>query len=655
MDGVLFDLFVYLCAAVVAVPVAKRLGLGSVLGYLIAGIVIGPMLGIVGAETEQLQHFAELGVVMMLFLVGLELRPQLLWDMRARLLGLGGLQVLATALLIAALAWLMGPDWRTAMAIGLIMALSSTAIVLQTLNEKGLTRTEGGRASFSVLLFQDIAVIPMLALIPLLALPELLAHGGAEGVAAAADVGNAASPAHAAAGHAADDARASLSLVAGLDGWVYALVVLGAVAFVVLGGHFLTRPLFRFIAQSRLREIFTAAALLLVVGIALLMTLVDLSPALGTFLAGVVLADSEFRHELESDIEPFKGLLLGLFFITVGAGIDFGVLAADLLLLLGLTLGIMAIKGAVLLGLTRLFQLPTGDGWLFTLALAQAGEFGFVLLAFSVQNSVIPPDLAELLSLVVALSMLLTPALFIAYERWVMPRLRGADGAAPADEIDRQGTVVIAGIGRFGQIVNRMLVAAGVRTVVLDHEAGIVERMRHIGIQSFYGDASRPDLLHAAGIEDATVFVVAIDDRDRAVQLVEYVRRDYPKVHIIARAYDVNHLYLLRKAGADQALREVFESSLKTGAAVLRALGEHPFKVEKMRRAFRQHDEQGLEQLYELWDEHVELSKNRALLELVRARTESEQGVMATDRADLHDRSERGWTPPPRHYQDELE
>ncbi len=548
----------------------------------------------------------------------------------------------------------MGPDWRTAIAIGLIMALSSTAIVLQTLNEKGLTRTEGGRASFSVLLFQDIAVIPMLALIPLLALPELLAQGGAESVAAAADVvGNAANPAHAAAGHGAADAHASLSLVAGLDGWVYALVVLGAVAFVVLGGHFLTRPLFRFIAQSRLREIFTAAALLLVVGIALLMTLVDLSPALGTFLAGVVLADSEFRHELESDIEPFKGLLLGLFFITVGAGIDFGVLAADLLLVLGLTLGIMAIKGAVLLGLARLFRLPTGDGWLFTLALAQAGEFGFVLLAFSVQNSVIPPDLAELLSLVVALSMLLTPALFIAYERWVMPRLRGTDGAAPADEIDRQGTVVIAGIGRFGQIVNRMLVAAGVRTVVLDHEAGIVERMRHIGIQSFYGDASRPDLLHAAGIEDATVFVVAIDDRDRAVQLVEYVRREYPKVHIIARAYDVNHLYLLRKAGADQALREVFESSLKTGAAVLRALGEHPFKVEKMRRAFRQHDEQGLEQLYELWDEHVEMSKNRALLELVRARTESEQGVMATDRADLHDRSERGWTPPPRHYTDD--
>jgi len=266
-----------------------------------------------------------------------------------------------------------------------------------------------------------------------------------------------------------------------------------------------------------------------------------------------------------------------------------------------------------------------------------------------VQNSVIPPNLAELLSLVVALSMLLTPALFIAYDRWVLPRLSGGDAVRPADDIDRQGRVVIAGIGRFGQIVNRVLVAAGVRTVVLDHEAGVVERMRRIGIQSFYGDASRPDLLHAAGIEDAAVFVVAIDDRDRAVELVQHVHREYPKVQIVARAYDVNHLYLLRKAGADLALREVFESSLKTSATVLRALGEHPFKVEKMLRAFRRHDEDGLEQLYGLWDEDVELSTNHALLELVRARTQSEQTVMAGDRADLHDRTERGWTPPPRH------
>ena len=633
MGGVLSDIFVYLCAAVIAVPVAKRLGLGSVLGYLIAGIVIGPALGLVGAETEQLQHFAELGVVMMLFLVGLELQPRVLWGMRSRLLGLGGLQVLATALPIAALAWMLGPEWRSALAIGLILSLSSTAIVLQTLSEKGLTRTEGGRASFSVLLFQDIAVIPMLALIPLLALPELASHA----VAAGPTAGEHAAP----------------SLVDGLSGWPYALVVLGAVAFVVLGGHFLTRPLFRYIAAARLRESFTAAALLLVVGIALLMTLVDLSPALGTFLAGVVLADSEFRHELESDIEPFKGLLLGLFFITVGAGIDFAVLLANLWLVLALTLGLIALKGGLLFGLARLFRMRPGDRWLFTLALAQAGEFGFVLLAFSVQNSVIPPSLAELLSLVVALSMLLTPALFIGYEQVIVPRLSGRQ-VQPADQIDEQGSVVIAGIGRFGQIVNRMLVAAGVRTVVLDHEAGIVERMRRIGIRSYFGDASRPDLLQAAGIDEADVFVVAIDDRDRAVALVEYLRREHPRLRIIARAYDVDHLYLLKKAGVDVAVREVFEASLKAGAEVFKALGVHPFKAEKMRRAFRRHDEEGLEQLYEVWDENLELAKNQAMLERVRARNESEPLVLAADRADLHDRTERGWTPPPKGYGDEL-
>ena len=348
MGGLLFHAFVYLCAAVVAVPIAKRLGLGSVLGYLIAGIVIGPVIGLVGSETQEIQHFAEFGVVMMLFLVGLELEPRLLWEMRARLLGLGGLQVAVTAGLIAAIALALGNDWRIAVAIGLIFSLSSTAIVLQTLNEKGLTKTEGGRASFSVLLFQDIAVIPMLALIPLLAMPELAGHGlDAAG-------------AH---GHGED-----MSLVAGLPGWAHALVVLGTVAAVLLGGHFLSRPMFRFIAESRLREIFTAAALLLVVGIALLMTLVELSPALGTFLAGVVLANSEFSHELESDIEPFKGLLLGLFFITVGAGVDFGILFGDLGTVLGLTLGVMVLKGLVLLGLARLFRLDSRDGWLFTSA-----------------------------------------------------------------------------------------------------------------------------------------------------------------------------------------------------------------------------------------------------------------------------------------------
>ena len=634
MGGLLFSAFIYLCAAVIAVPLAKRLGLGSVLGYLIAGIIIGPVIGLVGSETEEIQHFAEFGVVMMLFLVGLELEPKLLWEMRSRLLGLGGLQVGITAALITGIAMLLDVYWSVAVAIGLIFSLSSTAIVLQTLNEKGLTQTSGGRSSFSVLLFQDIAVIPMLALIPLLALPELASQ--------APDVIDAGS-----------DSHHKISLVEGLPGWGYALVVLAAVAIVILGGHFLSRPIFRYIASSRLREIFTASALLLVIGIALLMTLVDLSPALGTFLAGVVLANSEFRHELESDIEPFKGLLLGLFFITVGAGIDFDILFGDFSTIIGLTVGVMLLKAAVLLFIARVFRLERGADWLFTLSLAQAGEFGFVLLSFTLQNNVIPAELVKTLSLVVALSMLLTPVLFIIYDKIILPRLSDGDIPEP-DEIDSKGVVVIAGLGRFGQVINRLLVASDVQTVVLDHEAEHIDRLRKFGIKSYYGDASRPDLLHSAGIENARLFIVAVDDRDRAVEMVEYVKQNYPQVTVLARAYDVRHLYLLKKAGVDLAIKEMFDGSLKLGAEALKILGFHPFKVEKMSRAFRRHDDEGLDKLYELWDEDIELSANRAFLATALEHADNLQDLMLTDRMQMHDRTERGWTPPPKGYTDVL-
>ena len=641
MGDFLFQAFVYLCAAVIAVPLAKRLGLGSVLGYLIAGILIGPVIGLVGSETQEIQHFAEFGVVMMLFLVGLELEPQMLWQMRARLLGLGGLQVAITAALIAGSCLVLGLYWSVAIVIGMIFALSSTAIVLQTLNEKGLTKTEGGRSSFSVLLFQDIAVIPMLALIPLLALPEAMTAGA--GAAAGSVAG------HGDAGH-----HETMSLVADLPGWGHTLVVLAAVAGVLFGGHYLSRPLFRYIANSRLREIFTASALLLVIGIALLMTLVDLSPALGTFLAGVVLANSEFRHELESDIEPFKGLLLGLFFITVGAGIDFTILFGDFATVIGLTLGIMLLKGLVLYGLARLFRLDGADGWLFTLSLAQAGEFGFVLLSFSLQNNAIPPELARMLSLVVALSMLLTPTLFILYDKLILPRLETKQSQTP-DTIDEQGTVIIAGSGRFGQIVHRMLAASDVHTVVLDHEAPMIDMLRRFGIKSYYGDATRPELLHAAGIENASVAVIAIDDRDRAIELVQYLRHHYPNIKILARAFDVHHLYLLNKAGVDIAVREMFDGSLRLAMETLRSLGVHPFKVEKMARAFRRHDEAGLEQLYEVWDENPDVAKNKAYLARAREHAETLKETMESDRMEFHDRTERGWTPPPKGYTKEFE
>ena len=634
MGGLLFQAFIYLCAAVIAVPIAKRLGLGSVLGYLLAGIVIGPVIGLVGSETREIQHFAEFGVVMMLFLVGLELQPRMLWQMRNRLLGLGGLQAGITAALIMAATMLLGVTWSVALTVGLIFSLSSTAIVLQTLNEKGLTKTEGGRASFSVLLFQDIAVIPMLALIPLLALPNLVGSG----VETVVD-------------HGTDGTHhETISLVAALPGWTHALVVLGAVATVLVGGNFLSRPLFHFIAASRLREIFTASALLLVIGIALLMTLVDLSPALGTFLAGVVLANSEFRHELESDIEPLKGLLLGFFITSAPASISASCSATSPPF--GLTL-VIVVKGVVLYDWLDYFGSTAHDRWLFTLGLAQAGEFGFVLLSFSLQNNVIPADLAATLSLVVALSMLLTPGLFILYDRFVLSR-PADNGDQQDDQIDEAGTIIIAGSGRFGQIVNRLLVASGAKTVVPDHEVAMIDMLGKFGVKSYYGDASRPDLLHAAGVESAKAIVIAIDDKERAVEIVEHVKRHHPHVKTLARAYDVGHLYLLNKAGVDVAVRELFDASLEIGKEALKAVGMHPFKVEKMSQAFRRHDFAGLDSLYELWDENTEMSSNKAYLARAREHGATLKDLMEADRLQLHDRSERGWTPPPEHYAEKL-
>ena len=550
MTAYFIQAFIYLSAAVIAVPLAKRLGLGSVLGYLIAGVVIGPIAGLVGSETNTLQHFAEFGVVMMLFLVGLELEPRMLWDMRHKLMGLGGLQVALSTFVVMGIALTFGLTWTVALTVGMIFSLSSTAIVLQTFNEKNLTKTEGGKNAFSVLLFQDIAVIPMLAFIPLLALPELIEKAQSAAATAA-------------------EHHDEMSLVAGLPGWAYGIVVLLAIASVVVGGNYLSRPLFRYVASSNLREIFTATALMLVIGIAALMSLVGLSPALGTFLAGVVLANSEFRHELESVIEPFKGLLLGLFFITVGAGIDFTVLASNIGPVMAITLAVMLIKALVLLLLAMIFKIKNSDRWLFALSLAQAGEFGFVLLSYTVQNHVIPVDLAQMLSLVVAISMFLTPGLFIFYDKVILPRYEQSENTRDPDTIDEKGTVIIAGVGRFGQVVNRLLVTNGFKTVVLDHEAQQVENLRKIKTKSYYGDATQPDLLHTAGIAEAKMLVIAIDNPDRAVELTEYIKHTYPNVIVLARAFDRSNLYRLRKAGADFMVSETFHSALQLGKHAL--------------------------------------------------------------------------------------
>ncbi|MCG9553935.1 monovalent cation:proton antiporter-2 (CPA2) family protein [Vibrio sp. Isolate32] len=637
MTGYFLQAFIYLVAAVIAVPIAKRLGLGSVLGYLIAGVVIGPIIGLVGEETTTIQHFAEFGVVMMLFLVGLELEPKMLWAMRNRLMGLGGLQVGGTAAIVMGIALAFNQPWTIALTIGLIFALSSTAIVLQTFNEKGLSKTEGGKNAFSVLLFQDIAVIPMLAFIPLLALPELI-----EAAQSAAT--------------SASDHHEELSLVAGLPGWAYGLVITASIAIVVVGGHFLSRPLFRFVASSGLREIFTATALMLVIGIAALMSLVGLSPALGTFLAGVVLANSEFRHELESNIDPFKGLLLGLFFITVGAGINFDVLFNDFILIIGLTLGVMLLKAAVLFTLALIFKIKNSDRWLFTLSLAQAGEFGFVLLSFSAQNHVLPADIVQTLSLVVALSMFLTPGLFILFDKVILPRYEQKSNDREEDTIEEKGTVIIAGIGRFGQIVNRLLVSNDVKTVVLDHQANQVDVLRSINIKSYFGDATRHDLLHTAGIEEAAMLVVAIDNQDSSVELVKYVKHIYPNVKILARAFDRGHSYRLREAGADFVESETYHSALEMGAEALRSLGHHPFFVEQQKSTYQRVESRKSEKLYKAWSETEENPRydnnyRQIFIHLEDAMKEN----MKKDRSDKHSRSERGWTPPPKGYADYFE
>lgn len=606
METILFQASIYLAAAVVAVPIATRLGLGSVLGYLVAGIVIGPVLGLVGSETTELQHVAEFGVVMMLFLIGLELEPRALWEMRRSLLGLGGAQIVGTTLAIMGGAMLLGHPLPTSLAIGLILALSSTAIVLQTLTEKGLMQTKGGRSIFSVLLTQDVAVIPMLAFLPLLAVSGVLprATDGAH-VGAAADTVS------------SEHAEAAMSLMESLPPWATALATLGAVAAVILFGVFATRPLFHFVHRARLRELYTALALLIVIGIAFLMTLVGLSPALGAFLAGVVLASSEFRHQLESDIEPFKGLLLGLFFITVGAGIAFDTLFDAPLEILGLTLAVMAVKAMILGGLARVSGLGRRNGWLFTLGLAQAGEFGFVLLSFSMQQGVLPESVAEPMFLIVALSMLLTPLAFIIWEQ-MRKRLHVERAAPEADEIDDQQPVIIAGIGRFGQLVNRMLQSSGFSTTVLDSDLKTIQLMRQFGFKGFFGDPTRPELLHAAGIETARVLVVAVDDKDAATRLVEYARSIRPDLTIIARARDRIHVYELYRAGADKITRELFDSSLRAGRYVLESMGIPDVEAEHIEHTFFRMDRAAVRELAELWQPGVPVSHNQAFIDRAR-------------------------------------
>lgn len=603
MENFLFQASIYLGAAVILVPLAVRLGLGSVLGYLAAGILLGPVFGLAGAETVELHHISEFGVVMMMFLIGLELEPQALWDMRHRLLGLGGAQIGLTIAVIALTAWFAGQNWRSAIVIGMMLAMSSTAIVLQTLTEKGLMSSPGGRASFAVLLTQDMAVVPMLSLIPLLTLPGLAGPN--------AEMFGVTDALKGEVGATVPDAPITplLNIVSALPGWAETLLTLAIVGLIVLAGRFLSSPVFRFVHASRLPEMSTFISLLIVLAIAFLMALVGLSPALGTFVAGVVLANSEFRHQIEADIKPFKGLLLGLFFMTVGIGIDFEVLARAPGTIVGLTAAVITVKAAILYGIAIFSGLRGRDRFLFTLGLAQAGEFGFLLISFARDEGAIAVGASDKALLIISLSMLVTPLLFVLYDRLVRFLPHGQDAHEP-DAIDEKGRVIIAGVGRFGQTVNRLLRSARVSTVVLDSDMGMIETLRRFGIKGFFGDPSRPELLEAAGLAHAEVLLVAVDDRENALRIVRHARRVRPDLHIVVRARDRVHVYELYQAGADDIVRETFDSSVRAGRYVLENTGFSEYEAAQMTKAFWRIDRAAMRDMAELWVPGQPLDQN---------------------------------------------
>ena len=556
--------FIYLAAAVVAVPLAKKFGLGSIIGYLAAGIAIGPWgMGLV-TNVQDILHFAEFGVVLMLFLVGLELEPRRLWNLRRPIFGWGSAQVLGCAALLTGAAMLFGVGWQTALVAGLGLALSSTAIALQSMGERNLLPTSSGQAGFSILLFQDVAAIPILALLPLL-------------------------------GAVASENEA----IAQTNRTLEAIKIIAVIGGIILGGRLLLRPLLRWIANSGTPEIFTAASLLLVVGIAALMQLVGLSMALGAFLAGVLLAESEYRRELETDIEPFKGLLLGLFFIAVGMSIDFGVLWKSPGLMTAILLGFLGLKLAVIYGLAWRMKLPYQERPVFTVLLAQGGEFAFVVFQAAAGAQVFSAETASLLIGAVALSMLISPLLLVAVDKLLLPRW--ANCSTPQlEEISepQEASIIIAGFGRYGQIIGRMLLAQGIPATVLEHDADMVETVRAFGYRVFYGDATRLDLLRTAGAASAKILVLAVDSMEQSLKIVDLAKEHFPNLEIVARARDVTHWNALRDRGVMRVEREVFESSLRSARTVLELLGQPPHEARQTAMRFRQHNLELFEQMY---------------------------------------------------------
>ena len=568
-DSFFFQAIIYLTAAVICVPIAKKLGLSSILGYLFAGIIIGPyVLGLIGQEGEDIMHFAEFGVVMMLFLIGLELDPNKFWRMRKFIFGMGGLQVVATTLILfLACSLVLSWEWETTLTISLALTLSSTAIVMQTLKEKNLTKTSMGRSSFAVLLFQDIAVIPILAILPFLAGGEI------------------------------QNENLSESLISDFSAWFQTAIVIGTVAAVYFSGRYIIVPLLHIVAKTRLQELFTASALLLVMSVSFIMQLVGLSPALGAFMAGVVLANSEFRHELEGDIEPFKGLLLGLFFIGVGASINFSLIIADPAFIIIFSTIFNTIKFFVLFGIGKLYKKGASKNLIFAFALSQAGEFGFVILAFANQINLIPTILGDQMMAVIAISMIGTPFLLLINEKWIDPYFGGTKDKKSKKEYDtidedEQNDVIIAGFGNFGSTIGRLLKSNGIPATVLDMNSERVDSLRKMGFKVYYGDATRLELLKAAGCENAKIFIAAIDNPRVNLTVIEKIKKHYPHLKILARARNRNDAFEMVDLGIENFYRENLYSAVHLGVDALVAMGQRRYTATRQGQRFIKYDEQ---------------------------------------------------------------
>jgi monovalent cation:H+ antiporter-2, CPA2 family len=597
MEGFFAQSIIYIVAAIICVLISKKLGLSSVLGYLFAGILIGPyLLKFISNESEgqDMMHGAEFGVVMMLFLIGLELEPKNLWKMRDLILGIGLSQVLGTTVVLFGLSVSLGISWNIALAVSLSMALSSTAIVLQSLKEKNQLDSTEGKMSFGVLLMQDIAVIPILAVLPLLAILPA----------------------------SQTESSGQHSFLEDFPGWLQTLFIFGAIGCVVLLGRYAFGPLLKLVVKTKLRELFVAAALLIVTGIAFLMEMVGLSPALGTFLAGVILANSPYKHALESDLDPFKGILLGLFFMAVGSTINFNLISGEPLTIISITLGVMLIKALVLLVIGKVKKLNSAENLNFGFGLAQISEFSFVTYSFAFQLNIFTQEITDLLMAITALSMGLSPILMLVLDKLFIQKMEKPKEkvSRKTDSIDQHHSVILLGFGNFGSTIGRFLRANGVEATILDSDPERIDTLRNMGFKVYFGDGTRLDLLHSAGAENAKILVSAIDSTEHSKKIVALCKEHFPHLEVLIRARNRIDAYELLELGIDNIYREHLDTSIRMGVDVLKKLGFRAHSVQRLAHQFREYDEKSLKVLVQFKNNKEEyITKVRKEIEMQEA------------------------------------